>query len=126
MKQIILTDDAPAPIGAYSQAVRAGDLLFCSGQIAIDPDSGEIETLSPADQTRQVLDNLKAVVEAAGGTMASIVKTTIYLHEMRDFEQVNEVYSEVFAENPPARATVQVECLPRRALVEIEAIAHLG
>lgn len=126
MKEIIATDGAPQAIGPYSQAVRAGDFLFLSGQIAIDPATGDITGHNAGDQTRQCLKNLAAVLEAAGGSMASVVKTTVYLHEMKHYAEVNEAYGEFFETDPPARAAVQVEALPREVLVEIDAIAYLG
>lgn len=126
IRAVISTDSAPRAIGPYSQAVRAGNLLFCSGQIALDPASGTIVGGDDvAAQTRQVLANLQAVIEAAGGTMGSIVKTTIFLADMNDFATVNAVYGERFVSAPPARATVEVSRLPKDVKVEIEAIAWL-
>ena len=120
----IATDDAPGAIGPYSQAIRAGDLVFCSGQIALAPHTGELVGAGDvAEQTRQVMDNLGAVLAAAGASFASVVKTTIYLADMGDFPTVNQVYGERFPEVPPARATVQVSRLPKDVLVEIDAIA---
>jgi len=123
MKEIIATDQAPRAIGPYSQAVRAGNLVFASGQIPIDPSTGEFVPGGIAEQTEQVLKNLTAVFAAAGMTMGQIVKTTVFLADMNDFTAMNEVYAKFFAENPPARATVQAARLPRDAKVEIEAIA---
>jgi 2-iminobutanoate/2-iminopropanoate deaminase len=123
MKEIIATDQAPRAIGPYSQAVRAGNLVFASGQIPIDPSTGEFVPGGIAEQTEQVLKNLTAVFAAAGMTMDQIVKTTVFLVDMNDFTAMNEVYAKFFAENPPARATVQAARLPRDAKVEIEAIA---
>jgi 2-iminobutanoate/2-iminopropanoate deaminase len=123
MKEIIATDQAPRAIGPYSQAVRAGSLVFASGQIPIDPSTGEFVPGGIAEQTEQVLKNLTAVFAAAGMTMGQIVKTTVFLADMNDFTAMNEVYAKFFAENPPARATVQAARLPRDAKVEIEAIA---
>ncbi len=118
------SDDAPKAIGPYSQAVRSGTLLFCSGQIPLDPKSGEMVGASDVKvQTRQVMENLKAVLAAGGASFASVVKTTIYLKDLGDFGAVNEIYGSYFAAAPPARATVQVAGLPRGALVEIDAIA---
>jgi len=123
MKEIIATDQAPRAIGPYSQAVRAGNLVFASGQIPIDPATGEFVPGGIPEQTEQVLRNLTAVFAAAGLTMNQIVKTTVFLADMDDFAAMNEVYAKFFVENPPARATVQAARLPRDAKVEIEAIA---
>src|SRR5690606_3346958 len=122
-KRRIETDRAPAAIGPYSQAVSAQGLVFCSGQIALDPATGTLEG-DVREQTIRVLDNLQAVLEAADASFASVVKTTIYLVDLGDFAVVNELYGARFgAGAPPARATVQVAALPRGALVEIDAIA---
>lgn len=126
MKQLIHTDDAPAAIGPYSQAVRAGDTLYCSGQIALDPGSGELTGDDAAGETRQLLSNLTAVLASAGATPADVVKTTVYLVDMADYAAVNAVYAEVFGEGQPARAAVAVAALPRGARVEIDAVAVLG
>lgn len=126
MKQIIATKDAPQAIGPYSQAVKAGGFVFASGQIPIDPETGEFVSGGVAEQTAQVLKNLSAVLEAAGTQLASVVKTTVFLADMNDFAAMNEVYARFFAENPPARATVEAARLPRDARVEIEAIALAG
>ncbi len=123
VKKIITTDRAPGAIGPYSQAVRAGDLVFASGQIPIDPATGEFVGPGIAEQTEQVLRNLTAVFEAAGVGMNQVVKTTVFLTNMDDFTVMNEVYGRFFGEEPPARATVQAVRLPRDAKVEIEAIA---
>lgn len=122
----IFTKDAPKPIGPYSQAIEAGDFIFCSGQIAIDPNTGEIVSESVASQTDQVLTNLEAVLLAAGSGIDRVVKTTIFLKSMGDFPKVNEVYSTYFAGVPPARSTVEVSRLPKDVLVEIEAVALKG
>lgn len=122
----IETTKAPAAIGPYSQAVKAGDYLFCSGQIPLLPDSGEMVTGDVAEQTRQVLDNLGQVLSAAGVDFSSVVKTTIYLADLADFSVVNEIYAEYCVSIAPARATVQVTALPKGALVEIDAIAYCG
>ena len=128
-RSIIRTAHAPAAIGPYSQAVvvPVGDqrMVFCSGQIALDPATGALVEGDVSAQTRQVLENLGAVLAAAGARMADIVKTTIYLASMVDFATVNAVYAERFPNDPPARATVEAAKLPRGALVEIEAIAIL-
>jgi len=123
VKDIIATDRAPRAIGPYSQAVRAGKLIFASGQIPIDPSTGEFVAGGIAEQTEQVLRNLTAVFEAAGIGLAQVVKTTVFLADMEDFVAMNEVYGRFFAQQPPARATVQAARLPRDARVEIEAIA---
>jgi 2-iminobutanoate/2-iminopropanoate deaminase len=123
-RDIVSTPAAPAAIGPYSQAVRVGNLVFCSGQIALDPKTGQLVGENDvAAQTRQVLANLGAVLEAAGSQLSRVVKTTIFLLDLSDFAVVNEVYGERFASAPPARATVEVRRLPRDARVEIEAIA---
>jgi 2-iminobutanoate/2-iminopropanoate deaminase len=126
MKEIIATDNAPQAIGPYSQAIRAGNMVFASGQIPTDPATKEFVPGGIAEQTEQVLKNLKAVFAAAGVEMNQIVKTTVFLADMNDFTAMNEVYGRYFTENPPARATVQAARLPRDAKVEIEAIAVLG
>ena len=123
VKQIIATDRAPRAIGPYSQAVRAGNLVFASGQIPIDPATGEFVAGGIAEQTDQVLRNLTSVFAAAGVELNQIVKTTVYLADMEDFAAMNEVYGRFFGAQPPARATVQAARLPRDARVEIEAIA---
>jgi 2-iminobutanoate/2-iminopropanoate deaminase len=123
VKEIIATDKAPGAIGPYSQAVKAGNLVFCSGQIPIDPATGEFVSDDVAEQTRQVLINLSAVLEAAGTGLHNVVKTTVFLADMNDFAAMNEVYAEFFSENKPARATVQAARLPKDARVEIECIA---
>ncbi len=121
-REIIATDRAPAAVGPYSQAVRVGDLVFTAGQIGLDPQTGELRAGVEA-QTRQILDNLQAILEAAGGGLGDIVKTTIFLTDIADFAAVNAVYATAFPEHPPARSTVQVAALPLGALVEIEAVA---
>ena len=125
MKEVVQTGSAPKAIGPYSQAVRAGNLLFASGQIPIDPASGEFVAGGVAEQTDQVMRNLSAVFEAAGASLGQVVKTTVFLADMNDFTAMNEVYGRFFGENPPARATVEAARLPRDARVEIEAIAVL-
>jgi len=126
VKQIIRTESAPKAIGPYSQAVRAGDFLFASGQIPIDPMTGEFVVGGIAEETEQVLKNIKALLESAGTDLAHVVKTTVFLADMDDFAAMNEVYGRFFMENPPARATVQAARLPRDARVEIEVVAYLG
>jgi 2-iminobutanoate/2-iminopropanoate deaminase len=123
LKEIIATEDAPRAIGPYSQAVRAGNFVFASGQIPIDPATGEFVPGGIAEQTEQVLKNLTALFAAAGVGLDQIVKTTVFLADMNDFTAMNEVYGRFFTEAPPARATVQAARLPRDAKVEIEAIA---
>lgn len=120
----VSTPDAPAAIGPYSQAIRAGDLVFLSGQVPIDPKTGELVTGDIAVQTERVLDNLAAVLAAAGCSFAHVVKTTIYLVDLADFQLVNQTYAKRFTGAPPARATVQVSALPKGARVEIDAIAR--
>ncbi|MRI83630.1 MAG: deaminase [Nitratiruptor sp.] len=122
----ITTTKAPAAIGPYSQAIRVGDLLFTSGQIALKPDgSDELLRAGIQEQSRQVLTNLTAILEEAGGGLANVVKTTIYLVNMEDFAVVNGIYEEFFQDHKPARSTVAVKELPKGALIEIEAIAKL-
>ncbi|KAF1021665.1 MAG: 2-iminobutanoate/2-iminopropanoate deaminase [Paracidovorax wautersii] len=122
--RVVSSADAPKAIGPYSQAIRAGQVLYLSGQIPIDPKSGELMKDAPIEaQTKLVLDNLKAVLAADGMTMANIVSTTVYMKDLNDFAKMNEVYGGYFPANPPARATVQVARLPRDVAVEIGAIA---
>jgi 2-iminobutanoate/2-iminopropanoate deaminase len=123
MKKIISTTEAPAAVGPYSQAVRAGSTIYCAGQIPLDPKSGQIVSQDISEQTRRVLDNVKAVLRAEGLTFENIVKTTIFLIDLADFQTVNEVYGSYFEKDPPARSTVQVAALPKGARVEIEVIA---
>ena len=123
MKKIISTTDAPAAIGPYSQAVRAGSMIFCAGQVPLDPKTGQIVSDDISEQTRRVLDNLTAVLKAEGLTMSNIVKTTVFLADFGDFPKMNEVYATYFTDQPPARSTVGVSTLPKNARVEIEAIA---
>src|ERR1700674_1640638 len=123
MKKIISTTEAPAAIGPYSQAVRAGSMIFCAGQVPLDPKTGQIVSEDISEQTRRVLDNLTAVLKAEGLTMANVVKTTVFLPDFGDFPKMNEVYATYFADQPPARSTVGVSTLPKNARVEIEAIA---
>lgn len=125
MKHVVNTPHAPAAIGPYSQAVICNGWVFVSGQLGLDPATGEFAGADVAAQTHQVLRNLKAILEAAGSGLERVVKTTIYLVDMQDFKTVNAIYAEYFHESPPARATVQVAALPRGGLVEIEAIAAL-
>jgi len=123
VREIIQTDHAPAAIGPYSQAIKTNGLIFASGQIPIDPESGQFVEGGIREQTKQVLKNLAAVLEAAGSSLNRVVKTTVFLADMQEFGAMNEVYGEFFKEEPPARATVEAARLPRDARVEIEAIA---
>ena len=122
-REIISTAAAPAAIGPYSQAVLSGGLLFCSGQIPLDPATGKMVEGGIEEQTERVLRNLDAVLESGGGSLRSVVKTTVYLADLSDFPAMNGVYGRFFTENPPARATVQVAKIPAGALVEIDAVA---
>lgn len=125
-KQVVSTSEAPAAIGPYSQAVKAGDLLFFSGQLALDVASGELVPGGIAEQTEQVMANIGAILKAAGLDYDSVVKTTIYLLDLKDFSVVNEIYGRYFnVDSAPARATIQVAALPKQALVEIEGIARV-
>ncbi len=123
MRDVIATESAPRAIGPYSQAVRAGGLVFLSGQVAIDPATGYVVEGGVTQQTARVLDNLKAVLEAAGSSLDRVVKTTVYLKSMADFGKMNEIYSRYFPKDPPARSTVEVARLPRDVGVEIDVIA---
>jgi 2-iminobutanoate/2-iminopropanoate deaminase len=123
MLQVVSTDKAPQAVGPYSQAIIANGFIFASGQIAIDPATGLLNTGSTADQTKQVLKNLTAVLESVGSKLADVVKTTVYLKSMDDFQEMNTVYAEFFHETKPARATVEVSRLPKDVSVEIDAIA---
>ena len=125
MKQVIHTDSAPAAIGPYSQAIQIGDLLFVSGQVPIDPDTGAVVEGDIRAQAQQSLNNLKAILNAAGTNMGAVVKTTVFLADMNDFAAMNEVYAQFFQEPFPARSAVQAARLPKDAKVEIEAIAQL-
>ena len=125
MKEIISTDKAPKAIGPYSQAVRAGGFLFTAGQIALDPATGQIVEGDVARQTERVMQNLKAIVEAAGSSLDRAVKSTVYLKDMGDFGAMNEVYGRYFASNPPARSTVEAARLPRDVRVEIDLVVAL-
>ena len=123
MREIITTDKAPGAIGPYSQAIKTGGMVYCSGQIPTDPATGEFVSDDVAEQTEQVLKNLSAVLDAAGTSLGNVVKTTVFLADMGDFAAMNEVYGRYFSENKPARATVQAARLPKDARVEIECIA---
>lgn len=125
-RRIVSTPLAPRPVGPYSQGVVAGGWLFVSGQIPIDPETGELVAGDFREQTRRVLENLKAVVEAAGASLGDVVKVTVYLTDISRFQEFNEVYREYFPREPPARVVVQVAGLPKGAELEVEAIAYLG
>ena len=126
MKKIVATESAPKAIGPYSQAVIHNGVAYLSGQIPLDPASGQIVEGDIAAQTERVLENLKAVLEACGSSLGQVLKTTVYVKDMADFPKLNEIYGRYFAVNPPARATVEVARLPRDVRVEIEAIAIAG
>jgi 2-iminobutanoate/2-iminopropanoate deaminase len=123
MSEAVSTENAPGAIGPYSQAIKANGMVFCSGQIPIDPATGQFVSDDVSVQTEQVLKNLAAVLQAAGASLGSVVKTTVFLADMNDFAAMNEVYGKFFSENKPARATVQAARLPRDAKVEIDCIA---
>lgn len=125
-REIVSTDAAPRAIGPYSQAVRAGGFLFLSGQVALDPRTGQLVGSDIKQQTRQVLENVRAILEAAGSSLRQVVKCTVFLADMNDFGPMNEEYGSFFQDQPPARTTVQVAKLPRGALVEIDVIALAG
>jgi 2-iminobutanoate/2-iminopropanoate deaminase len=121
--QVVYTDQAPQPIGPYSQAQRVGDLLYTAGQVGLDPASGELVEGGIEAQTRQVLRNLEAVLAAGGSSLADVVKTTVFMADLGEFSRMNAVYAEIFGGNAPARSTVQVAGLPKGARVEIECVA---
>ena len=123
MKEIISTEKGPKAIGPYSQAIRGNGFIFVSGQIPLDPATGQLIEGDAASQTVRVIENLKAIVEAAGSSLSHVVKTTVFLKDMNDFAAMNEVYARYFTTNPPARATVEVSRLPRDARVEMDLIA---
>ncbi|MGC8971115.1 MAG: RidA family protein [bacterium] len=125
MKKVISTDKAPKAIGPYSQAILAGDFVFISGQIPIDPESGEVKT-DIKEATKQIIKNISAILEELGLTLDSIVKTTVFLTSMEDFKEFNDAYEVFFKKDPPARSTVAVKELPRGVRLEIEAIAFRG
>lgn len=124
MKKVISTPKAPAAIGPYSQAIQVGNLIYTSGQIPIDPATGQLVEGGVKEQTRQSLNNIQAILQEAGLTMASVVKTTVFMADMADFAEMNSVYAEFFIEPYPARSAVAVKTLPRNALVEIEVVAE--
>jgi 2-iminobutanoate/2-iminopropanoate deaminase len=123
MKEVVATADAPKAIGPYSQAIKAGGFVFASGQIAIDPATGNVIEGDVRAQTERVFKNLTAVIKAAGSSLDRVVKTTVFLKSMKDFAAMNEVYATFFNENPPARSTVEAAELPKSVLVEIDVIA---
>lgn len=123
MKEVISTEKGPKAIGPYSQAIKAGGFVFTAGQVAFDPATGQLVEGDVARQTARVLDNLKAIIEAAGSSLDQAVKTTVYLKDMSDFAAMNEVYAHYFPKNPPARSTVEAARLPRDVRVEIDLIA---
>ena len=123
MKQVISTSKAPAAVGPYSQAIKRGDLIFVSGQIPIDPATGKMADAT-VDQARQCLNNVKAILEAAGSSLEKAIRVGIFMTDLADFKAVNEIYATFFTADPPARATVQVAALPLGAKIEIEAIAE--
>lgn len=123
MKEVISTDKGPKAIGPYSQAIKAGGFVFTAGQVAFDPATGQLVEGDVARQTARVLDNLKAIIEAAGSSLDRAVKTTVYLKDINDFTAMNEVYARYFPKNPPARSTVEAARLPRDVRVEIDLIA---
>jgi 2-iminobutanoate/2-iminopropanoate deaminase len=125
LKDIVLTDKAPKPIGPYSQAVKCNGFLFASGQVALDPRTNEFTAGDIRQQTERIMENIKGLLEASGANLHHVVKTTVFLKDMNDFAAMNEVYGKYFTAAPPARSTVQVARLPKDALVEIEVIAAL-
>ena len=123
MKEIISTSKAPAAIGPYSQGVKVGNMVFVSGQIPIDPETGNIVEGGIKEQTRRVLENIKAILESIGGSLNNVVKTTVFMVDLSEFSEMNEVYKEYFSGNFPARSTVQVSALPKNVKIEIEVVA---
>ena len=123
--QVISTPLAPAALGPYSQAIKAGNTVYCSGQIPINPATGTIDAVTVEDQTRQAITNLTNVLEAAGGGLSNVVKTTVFISDMNDFAAVNGVYAELFGDTKPARSCVEVSRLPKDVKIEIEAIANV-
>ncbi|ACK42610.1 MULTISPECIES: RidA family protein [Dictyoglomus] len=123
MKEIISTSKAPSAIGPYSQGIKVGNMVFISGQIPIDPDTGNVVEGGIKEQTKRVLENVKAILESIGGSLNNVVKTTVFMVDLEEFSEMNEVYKEYFPNNPPARSTIQVSALPKNVKIEIEAIA---
>ena len=126
MRDVVLTDKGPRPIGPYSQAIRSNGFLYVSGQVALDPKTGEFIGTDIRQQTERTLENIKGILEAAGSNMHHVVKTTVFLKDINDFAAMNEAYAKFFTQAPPARSTVQVARLPKDALVEIEGIAVIA
>lgn len=125
-RQVISTTQAPQPVGPYVQAIRAGDLLFVSGQLPLDPATNSLVRSGVKAQTRRVLENIRAILEAAGATLAHVIRVSLYLRSLDDFPQVNEVYAEFFLQHQPTRTTVEVARLPKDAAVCMDAVAYLG
>ena len=125
-KKVIQTDKAPKAIGPYSQAIRTESMVYTAGQTGLEPATGELIAGGVEEQTRQVLNNIRNVLEAAGSSLEHVVKTTVFLQDMNDFTKMNSIYAEYFAENPPARSTIAVAALPKGGLVEIEAVALIA
>ena len=125
MKEVIFTDEAPKPVGPYSQAIKAGDFLFIAGQIPLDPETGTLVEGSFQDKVRRVLENIKAIVEAGGGSLDDIVKVTVYLKDIDKYSEFNEVYSEYFKDSKPSRVVVGVSNLPKGVDLEVEAMAYI-
>ena len=125
MKKIVKTEKAPAPVGPYNQAIISGNFVFTAGQIPIDPETGNLEANDIKIQTKRVIENLRAVLQASGSDLSEVVKTTVFLKDMNDFALMNEVYAQYFSDNSPARSAVEVACLPKDVLVEMECIAIL-
>jgi 2-iminobutanoate/2-iminopropanoate deaminase len=123
MKNVVATDRGPKPIGPYSQAIKANGFIYLSGQVALDPKTGEIVGADVCQQTERVFENIKGILEAAGANLHHVIKTTVFLKDMNDFSAMNEVYARYFTAAAPARSTVQVSRLPKDALLEIEVIA---
>ena len=124
MKHVLNTENAPKALGPYSQGIKAGSLIFLSGQLGLDPKTNDFASGGVTEQTRQALTNLENIIESAGSAMENVVKTTVFLQDMNDFQAMNTVYGEFFKSEPPARSTVQVAALPKGGLVEIEAIVN--
>ena len=126
MKEIIMTEKAPAAIGPYSQAVKYGNLIFTSGALGVDPATGAFVEGGIQAQTRQCLENLKAILEASGSSLQNVIKATVFIKDMNDFPKINEIYGQYFTEKQPGRSCVEVARLPKDGLIEIEAIAYIG
>ena len=124
-KTRVFTQDAPSPVGPYSQAIQAGDFLFVAGQVPVNPKTGDFVTGSIGNQTRQCMENLKTILNAAGASLADVVRTTIYLTNMQDFGEVNDAYGNYFDLDPPARTTIGVATLPKGVAIEIDVIAYV-